>query len=163
MASTGPVWPVVGNGGQLWWRISSLNELDHVKSELRYLGLVYQVMECMAHLDRICRILSNVAYNGPVFVTVSRDDRLVPYSSLHNYFWAFLGLSDMFDYISIKETLKRESGQKGSIIKQYEPLWRDMTNYGHTRHRISNTDQFSTSAPEKATYGLWGHLVAYTA
>jgi len=48
----------------------------------------------------------------------------------------------MFDHISIKETLKRESGQKWSIIKQYEPLWRDMTYYGHITHRISNTDQF---------------------
>jgi len=60
----------------------------------------------------------------------------------------------MFDNISIKETLKRESGQKWTIIKQCEPLWRDLTNYGHIRHRISNSDQFSTSAPENATYGL---------
>jgi len=60
----------------------------------------------------------------------------------------------MFGHISINETLKRESGQKWSIIKQYEPLWRDMTNYGNIRHRISNTDQFVTSAPERATFGL---------
>jgi len=83
--------------------------------------------------------------------------------NLHNLFLADFGLSVMFDHISIKETHKRESGQKLSIIQQYEPLWRDMKNYGLIRHRISNTDQFSTSAPEKATYGLCRHLVADTA
>jgi len=35
-----------------------------------------------------------------------------------------------------------------------------MTNYGHIWHSISNTDQFSTSAPEMATYALWGQLLA---
>jgi len=74
-ASTGPIWPVVGNASQLWSWISSLNELVHLKSELRDLGLVYQVMECKALWDRIVRIWSNVAYNGPVFVIVSRYDR----------------------------------------------------------------------------------------
>jgi len=54
-------------------------------AELRDLCLVYQVMECKAPLDRIGRILSNVAYNGSVFVTVSIDDRLGPYLSLHNH------------------------------------------------------------------------------
>jgi len=44
MASNGPVWPVVGNGGQLCSRISSLNDLVHFHAELRNLGLVYQVM-----------------------------------------------------------------------------------------------------------------------
>jgi len=48
MASTGPVWPVVDNGGLHWSRISSLNELVHFKSELSVLGLVYQVMDCKA-------------------------------------------------------------------------------------------------------------------
>jgi len=48
MASTGPVWPNVGNGGQIWSRISSLNELVHVKAELRDLGLVYQVIASTA-------------------------------------------------------------------------------------------------------------------
>jgi len=48
MASTGPVWPVIGNGGQLWSRASIFKELVHFKSELMYLGLVYQVMECKA-------------------------------------------------------------------------------------------------------------------
>jgi len=56
MASTGPVLPVVGNGGQLLPRISSLNELVHFKVELMDLGLVYQVMECKALLDKIGRI-----------------------------------------------------------------------------------------------------------
>jgi len=36
-----------------------------------------------------------------------------------------------------------------------------MTNYGHIWHSIANSDQFSTSAPEKATYDLWRQLVAY--
>jgi len=48
MASTGTACPVVGIGGQLWSRISSLKELVHFKAELRDLGLVYQVMECKA-------------------------------------------------------------------------------------------------------------------
>jgi len=47
MASTGPVLPVVGNGGQLLSRISRLNELVHFKAELRDLGLVYQIMNVM--------------------------------------------------------------------------------------------------------------------
>jgi len=47
-ASTGPVGPVVGNGGQLLSRISSLNELVHFKAELRDLGLLYQVIACTA-------------------------------------------------------------------------------------------------------------------
>jgi len=48
MVSTGPVLPVVGNGGQLLSRISCLNELVHFKAELKDLGLVYHVMECKA-------------------------------------------------------------------------------------------------------------------
>jgi len=46
MASTGPVRLVVGNGSQLWSRISSLIELVHFKAELSDLGLVYQVIAC---------------------------------------------------------------------------------------------------------------------
>jgi len=151
MAFTDPVWPVVGNGGQLWSRISSCSELDHFKSELRDLGLVYQVMECMALWDRIGQISSKVAYNGPVFVIVSRYDKLGLCLYLYYLLWAVLPLSVMFDHITFKEPRKRESGQKWSIIIQYEPLERDMTNYGHIRDRISNTDQLSTSATEKAT------------
>jgi len=83
MASTGPVLPVVGNGGQLLSRISIFNELVRNKSELRDFGLVYQVMECKALWYKIGRILSDVAYNGPVFVIVSRCDRLGPYLSLY--------------------------------------------------------------------------------
>jgi len=148
MASTGPVWPLVEYDDQLWWRITSLNELVHVKSDLRGLGLVYQVMVCKALLDKIGRIWSNVTYNGPVFGIVSRYDRLGPYLSLYYLFWAVLALSVRFDHIKVEVLCKGESGHKWSIIKQYDPLWRDMTNYGHIRHRISITDQFSTSAPE---------------
>jgi len=160
MASTGPVWPVVGNGGQLLSIISSLNELVLCKAELRDHGVVYQFIACTAVWDMFGLISSKVAYNGTVFVTVSRDDRLGRYLSLHNHFLAVLGLSVMHDHISIKETLKRESGKKWSIIKQYEPLWRDMSNCGHTWRSITNSDQFSTREPEKATFGLWRHLVA---
>jgi len=163
MASTGPAWPVVGNAGQLWSTISRLNELVQFKATLMAFGIMYQVIACTALGDKFGQIRSKVAYNCPVFVTGSRYDRLGTYLSLHNHFWAVLGLSVMFDHISNKETLKRESGQKWSIIKQYEPLWRDMTNYSHITHRISNSDQFSTSATEKATYGLWRHIVADTA
>jgi len=35
--------------------------------------------------------------------------------------------------------------------------------YGHIWHSISNSEQFPTSAPEKATYHLWRQLVVYTA
>jgi len=38
-----------------------------------------------------------------------------------------------------------------------------MTNYGHIWLSIANSDQFSKSAPEIATYLLWHHLVADTA
>jgi len=38
----------VGNGGQLWSRISILNELVHFKAELRDPGLVYVVIACTA-------------------------------------------------------------------------------------------------------------------
>jgi len=92
MASTGSVLPVVGNGGQLMSRISSLNELVHFKAYLRDLGLVYQVIACTAVRDEFGQISSKVAYNGSVFVAVSRYDRLGPYLPLHNnieQFWDF--------------------------------------------------------------------------
>jgi len=38
-----------------------------------------------------------------------------------------------------------------------------MTYYGHIWHSIANSDQFSKSAPEMATYVLWCQLVADTA
>jgi len=119
MASTGPVWPVVGNGRQLLSRISSLNELVHFKAELSDLGLVFQVIACTAHWDKIGQIISKVAYNGPVFVTVPRYNRLVPYLSLYYHFWAILALYVKFDHISIKVPGKRESGQQWFIVIQY--------------------------------------------
>jgi len=118
MASTGPVWTVLGNGGRLWSRISSLNELVHFKAELWVLGLVFQVIACMALRDKIGRIWSSVAYNGPVFVIVSRYDRLRPYLSLHYVFWAALALSVRLEHNKIKVSGKSESGQKWSIIIQ---------------------------------------------
>jgi len=150
MASTVPVWPAVGNGGKLWSRISSLNELVHLKSELRDVGLVYQVMEWNVLWDKIGRIWSGVAYNGPVFVTVSRYDKLGACLSLYYHFWAILALYVKFDQITTKVPGKRESGQQWFIIIQYVLLSRDITNYCHIWHSISNSVQFSTSAPEKA-------------
>jgi len=119
MAFNGPVWPVVGNGSQLWSRISSLNELVHFKAELRNLGLVYQIMACTALWDKNRQIWSKVAYNGPIFVIVSRYDSLGPYVSLYYHFLAILALSVRFDHIAIKVPGKRESGEKLSIIIQY--------------------------------------------
>jgi len=48
MACNDSVRLVVGNGGQLYSRISSLNELVHFKAELSDLVLVYQVIACTA-------------------------------------------------------------------------------------------------------------------
>jgi len=163
MASTGPVWPVVGNGGQLWSRISSLNELVHFKAELRDFRLVYQTMAYTALWDKISQNCSKVAYSSSAVVTVLRYNRLGPYLSPYYLFWAVLSLSVRFDHIKIQVPGKRESGQKWSTTIQYEPLWRDMTNCSHIRHRNSNTEQFSTSATEKAAYDLWRQLVTFAA
>jgi len=122
MASCGPVWPVVGIGGQQCSRVSSFKELVHFKTELRVLGIVYQVMECTALWDKIGQIWCNVAYNNPVFVIVSRYYRLGPYLSLYYLFWTVLALSVRFDHIMIKVPVKREDGQKWSITIQNEPL-----------------------------------------
>jgi len=43
MVSNGPIRLVVVNSDQLWSKISSINELVHIKSELRNFGQVYQV------------------------------------------------------------------------------------------------------------------------
>jgi len=162
MASTAPVWPVVGNGVKLWSRKSSLNEIVHFKAQLKNLSLVYQVTACTSLWDKIGQISSKVAYNDPIIGTVPRYNRLEPHMP-HYLFCAVLALCVRFDHIKFEVQGKRESGQKWSIIIQYEPLKRDMTNYGHIWHRISNTDQFSASAPEKATYALRRQRVAYTA
>jgi len=118
MFPTGPVWLVIGNGGQLWSRISSLYELVHFKSELRDLGLVYQVIACTALWAKIGQNCSKVAYNSTTVLTVPRYGRLGPYLSMHYPFWAVLSLSVRFDHIKIKAPGKRESGQKWSIIIQ---------------------------------------------
>jgi len=49
-----------------------LNELVHFKAELWDLDLVYQAMAYTALWDKIGQISSKVAYNGPVFVIVSK-------------------------------------------------------------------------------------------
>jgi len=131
-ASTGPVWPDVGNGGQLWWRISSLNELVHVKSELRDLGLVYQAMECKALWDKIGRIWSNVTYSGPVFVIVSRYVRLGSYMSLHylfGQFWHFLwGLIISRSKCQVSAKVAR-NGPKSYNMNRYSEIWRNMATF----------------------------------
>jgi len=86
MAPTGPAWPVLSNGGQLWSRISSLNVFVHFKAELSVLGLVFQVIACTELSDKIGQIWSQVAYNGPVFVKVSRYDILGPFLPLYYHF-----------------------------------------------------------------------------
>jgi len=96
--------------------------LVHFKAELRDLGLVYQVIACTALCYRIVQISSKVAYNGPVFVTLSRYDRLRPYLYLHYLFQAVFALSVMFDHIKIKEPRKHDSDQKWSLIIRYESL-----------------------------------------
>jgi len=101
MASTGPVWPVVGNGGQLWTRISNLNELVHFKAELKDLGLEYQAMAYTALWDQIAQNCSKVAYNSTTVVTVPRYVRLGPYLSLSYLFRAVLSLSVMFDHTTL--------------------------------------------------------------
>jgi len=118
IASTGPVWPLVGNGGQQWSRDSSFKELVHFKSELWDLGLVYQVIACTTLWDKISRIWYNVAYSGPVFVTVSRYDRLRPILSLYYLFWTVLTDFVSYDYIKFQVPGKHENGQKWSIIIQ---------------------------------------------
>jgi len=99
MASTGPVWPVVGNASQLWSRISSLNELDHFKAQLSDLGLVYKITACTTLWDKIGQISSKVAYNDPVFVTMPRYNRLGPCLPLYYHFWAiFATLGQVWPY-----------------------------------------------------------------
>jgi len=163
MACTVPVWPVVGNGGQLWWRISSLSKLVHVKSELRDLGPVYHVMECKALFHKIGRTWSNVAYNDPVFLIVSRYDGLGPYVSMYYIFWAVSSRSLRFDHIKIRVTGKREGGRKWSIIIHNVRSEWGVTKCGHIWHSIANSDQFSTTATQNATYDLWRQLVACAA
>jgi len=63
--------------------------------------------------------LIKVTYNGPVFVIVSRYDRLGPYLLLYFLLSAILALSVKFHHFTIKVPGKRESGQKWSIIIQY--------------------------------------------
>jgi len=163
MASTGPAWPIVGNGNQIWSWMSSLDELVHFKAELRYIGLVYQVIACAALWVKIGRISSKVAYNFPVFVTVSRYDRLGPYLSLHYLLWAVLARYVMFHHITFNEPRKRECDQKSSIIIQNDLSQLGVTNCGHIWHSIAYSGHLSTSATAKATYDLWRQLVAYTA
>jgi len=150
-----------------WWStiVSNIKfeRVSPLQVKIEDLGLVYQVMECKALWVKIVRIWGNVAYRGPVFVIVSIYDRLGPYFSLYYPFWAVLAHSVRYDHVKIKVPSKRESSQKWPIIIQNVVSYRGVTNCGHIWHSIANSDQFSTSAPEKATNDLWRQLVAYTA
>jgi len=112
MASTGPVWRVVGNGDQLWSRVSCLNVLVHFKEESRELGLVYKAMAYTALRDHIGQNCSKVAYNSTTVVTVPRYDRygaiFVPALPLLRSFGTFCLVWSYY----VKEPRKRESGQK---------------------------------------------------
>jgi len=133
MAFTGPLWSVVSNGGQLWSRISSLHELVHFKAELRDLGLVYKVIACTALWDKICQVCSKVAYSGPVFVIVSRYDRLGSYLSLYYLFRAILALSVRSDHIKIKVPGRAKVARNGPWsynMNRYSEIWRIMAILG---------------------------------
>jgi len=112
----GPVWPHLVNGDYAWSRIWSMNDLVHIQAEVS-IGLRYQVMAEMVLWCKIEQIWSYVAYNGPIFVIVSRYDRLGPYLPLCYLFWAILALSIRFDHFAIKVPGKRENYQKWSIIQ----------------------------------------------
>jgi len=94
MASNGPVWPVLVIDDQFWSRISSMNEIVHLKAELRNLGLTYQIMVDMALWYKIEQIWLKVAYKSPVYALVSRYVKLWPYLSLYyqsfDQFWQIL-------------------------------------------------------------------------
>jgi len=146
-------WPTVVKNIKFEWFSPLQFRIEGPRSSISDYGM-------KALWDKIGQISSKVAYNCRVFVTVSRYDGLVPSLSLHNLFWEVLWFSVVFDHILIKETRKRECGQQWFIIIQYVLLSRGVTNCGHIWTSIANSDQFSTSAPEKATYELWRHLVA---
>jgi len=63
--------------------MSNMNEIVHIETELRNLGLTYQVMADMALWDKIEQIWLKVAYNSPVYVLVSRYVKLWSYLSLY--------------------------------------------------------------------------------
>jgi len=105
-----------------WWTVIVKNikfeQVSPHQGRIEDLGLVYHIIACTALLDTMGQVSSKVSYNGPVFVAVSRYDKLGPYLSLNYVFPGVLALSVMFDHITIKEPRKRESDQKWSIAIQ---------------------------------------------
>jgi len=79
-----------------------MNDLVHIETEVRNLGLKYQNMAGMAFWGKIGEIRPKVAYNSPIYVLVVRYDKFWPYLCLHYQFWPFSILSGMFDHIAIK-------------------------------------------------------------
>jgi len=65
---------------------------------MRNLGLVYQVMEWKALLDKIGRIWCNVAYDCPVFLKVSRYDILGPFVPVLPFLSNFGTLCQVWSY-----------------------------------------------------------------
>jgi len=162
MALTGPVWPLVDNGGQLWSRISSLQELDHFKAELRDHGLLYQVIACTALRDKIGQIWSKKAYNGPVFVIVSSYIRLGHICACIIFleqFWHFLSGLIILRWkcqVARKWPEIVHNHTICPVIERYDQLWPHLTEY-------IQFWSISTSATEKATYDLCRQPLAYTA
>jgi len=105
-------WHILHNNGIYWSRITCFRQwwpaiVKNIKFELvRPLQVriegprsILSGLECTALWDMIGRIWSGVAFNGPVFVRVSRYDRLGPYLSLHYFleqFWEFLSCLVIF-------------------------------------------------------------------
>jgi len=63
-----------------------LNDVGHIEAELKKLDLKYLVMAGMAHSGRFAQIMPKVAYNGAIYVLVSRYDKFWPYFCLHYQF-----------------------------------------------------------------------------
>jgi len=122
-----------------WWP----RMVKNIKSErvsprqvrMRDLGLLYQVTAYTALWDEIGQIWSKVAHNCPVFVIVSRYDRLGSYLSLYHPFWAILALPVRFDHIKIKVPCKRERPErihnytKCRVIARCDQLWPHLTQH----------------------------------
>jgi len=85
-APNGPVWPHLVNGDHVCSRIWSMNDLVYMETEVRNLGLRYQIMASIALWSKIEQILSKVAYNGLIYVLVMRYDKFWPYLCLHYHF-----------------------------------------------------------------------------
>jgi len=60
-----------------------VNDIVHIEEEVRNLDLRYQVMADMALWGMMEQVWPKVGYNGPIYVLVSRYDKLWPYLYLY--------------------------------------------------------------------------------